>query len=121
MHVDRGNEKLRQGFYEEARDHFREALTLDPQNEGAHVGLATAQIALNDLSGARSELEVALRSKPSSDLYATLGQLDLKENKLEAANEDVSQALTLGPDNALALELKRQLVLKLAAASRTRQ
>src|SRR6185437_2126523 len=53
MHVDQGKQQLRQGFYEEARDNFREALSLDSSNTEAHIGLASAQIALNDLAGAR--------------------------------------------------------------------
>ena len=121
MYVDRGKEQLRQGFYEDARDHFRKALALDPQNEEAHIGLANAQIALNDLGGARSELESSLRSHPTPDGYVTLGQLDLKENKLDAANEDVERALQLDPGSATARQLKQQLASKLEAASRSRQ
>jgi tetratricopeptide (TPR) repeat protein len=121
MYVDRGKEQFRQGFYEDARDHFRKALALDPQNDEAHVGLANAQIALNDLGGARSELESSLRSRPTPDGYVTLGQLDLKENKLDAANEDVAQALRLDPASAAAMQLKQQLASKLEAASGSRQ
>ena len=117
MHVDLGKEQLRQGFYEEARDNFRKALALDAENAEAHVGLATAQIALNDLAGARSELDAALRNQPSPDAYVTLGQLELKENKLNAANEAVAQALRLEPSNNAALQLKQQLATKLNATS----
>jgi Tfp pilus assembly protein PilF len=118
MHVDRGKQQLGQGFYEEARDNFRKALALDPENADAHVGLATAQIALNDLTGARSELDTTLRAQPNPDAYIVLGQLDLKENKLEAANEDVAQALRLAPSNNSALQLKQQLAAKLSTTQR---
>ena len=121
MYVDRGKEQLRQGFYEDARDHFRKALALDPANDEAHIGLASAQVALNDLGGARSELESSLRSRPTPDGYVTLGQLDLKENKLDAANEDVARALQLDPGNTAAMQLRQQLASKLEAASRSRQ
>jgi cytochrome c-type biogenesis protein CcmH/NrfG len=87
----------------------------------AHVGLAGAQIALNDLSGARSELDSTLRAQPTPEGYVTLGQLDLKENKLDAANEAVAQALRLEPGNSAALELKQQLASKLAVASSPNQ
>lgn len=113
MHVDQGKQQLQQGFYEEARNHFREALALDPQNAEAHVGLASAQIALNDLAGARSELDAALRSKQNPDAYVALGQLEMKENKLDAANEAIAQALRLEPGNSAALQLKQQLSSKL--------
>lgn len=117
MHVDQGKQQLRQGFYEQARDHFRKALALDPGNVDAHVGLAAAQIALNDFSGARNELDAMLRNQPTSEAYVTLGQLDLKENKLDAANEAVAQALRLEPGNSAALELKQLLASKLNVAS----
>jgi len=113
MHVDQGKQQLQQGFYEEARDHFRKALALDPENADAHVGLASAQIALNDLSGARSELDTALRSKPNPDAYVALGRLELKENKFDAAKEAVAQALRLEPGNGAALQLKQQLASRL--------
>jgi cytochrome c-type biogenesis protein CcmH/NrfG len=75
--------------------------------------LASAQIALNDLAGARSELDSTLRSQPTPEAYVTLGQLDLKENKIDAANEALAQALRLEPGNSAALELKQQLASKL--------
>ena len=83
----------------------------------AHVGLASAQIALNDLNGARSELDSMLRSQPTPDVYVTLGELNLKENKLDAASEAVAQALHLEPGNSAALQLKHQLASKLNATA----
>lgn len=113
MHVDQGRQRLSQGFYEEARDHFRRALVLDPQNSEARLGLANAQIALNDLVGARSELELALHDRPTPDTYVAMAQLHLKENKLDAANDDVAQALRLEPANSSALRLRQQLTSRL--------
>jgi uncharacterized protein HemY len=55
-----------------------------------------------------------LRTKPNPDAYVALGQLNLKENKLEAANEAVTQALRLEPGNGAALQLKQQLAAKLS-------
>src|SRR5579872_5823373 len=101
-----------------AKNNFSRALALDPGNEDAHVGLASAQIALNDLEGARSELDSALRDTPTPDAYIALGQLNMKENKLDAANEAVTQALRIEPGNTAALQLKQQLAAKLNSASR---
>ena len=121
MHVDQGRQRLAQGFYEEARDHFRRALVLDPQNSEARLGLANAQIALNDLAGARSELELSLRDRPTPDAYVALAQLHLKENKLDAANDDVAQALRLEPANSSALRLRQQLTSRLDTPPRNKQ
>jgi Tfp pilus assembly protein PilF/TolB-like protein len=117
MRVDLGKEKFRQGFYEEARDNFRKALALDPENRDAHVGLANAQIALNDLESARSELDSTLKTQPNSDAYVALGELDLRENKLDAASDDVAQALRMEPSNNAALQLKQQVTARLNATS----
>lgn len=120
MHVDQGKQQLRQGFYEEAREHFRKALALDPDNPEAHLGLADSQIALNDLVDARLELTSILRSNPTADGYLALAQVDLKENQFDAANENVGQALKLEPTNTAALQLRQQLASKIAAASQPR-
>ena len=121
MHVDQGKQRLSQGFYEEARDHFRRALALDSQNSEARLGLANAQIALNDLAGAHSELEQSLRDRPTPDAYLALAQLHLKENKLAAANDDLTQALRLEPANSSALRLRQQLTSRLDAPPRNKQ
>ncbi|HWY68027.1 MAG TPA: tetratricopeptide repeat protein [Terriglobales bacterium] len=121
MHVDQGRQRLSQGFYEEARDHFRRALALDPQNSDARLGLANAQIALNDLAGARSELERSLHDRPTPDAYVALAQLHLKENKLDAANQDLAQALRLEPANSSALQLRQQVTSRLDTPPRAKQ
>jgi tetratricopeptide (TPR) repeat protein/TolB-like protein len=121
VHVDQGKQRLAQGFYEEARDHFRRALALDPQNPEAHLGLANAQIALNDLAGARSELERTLGNQPTPDAYVALARLNLRENKLDAANDDVEQALRLEPTNDSALRLRQQLTSRLDTPPRSKQ
>lgn len=121
MHVEQGKQQLREGFYEEARDSFREAASLDPANSEAHLGLANAEIALNDFSGARGELDAALRIAPNPAAYLALAQVDLKEKKLDAANEHVEQALHLQPENAAALQLKQQLAAQAGSAAEARQ
>lgn len=120
LHVDQGKQQLEQGFYEEAREQFRKALLLDPVNVDAHIGLAKTQMALNDLPDARSQLDSTLHTKPTSDAYVVLGQLDLKENKLDAASDDVAQALRLEPGSSAALQLKQQLASKMETASQPR-
>jgi len=85
------------------------------------LGLANAQIALNDLAGARSELERSLHDRPTPDAYVALAQLHLKENKLDAANEDLAQALRLEPANSSALQLRQQVTSRLDTPPRAKQ
>ena len=120
LYMDQGRQQLDQGFYEEARNHFRKALLLDPGSVEARIGLAKAEIALNDLPDARSQLDAVLHAKPNTDAYVVMGELDLKENKLDAADEDVAQALKLEPGNSMALQLRQQLASKMEAASQPR-
>lgn len=121
MHVEEGKQQLREGFYEDARDSFREAASLDPQNSEAHLGLANAEMALNDFAGSRSELDAVLSIGPNPAAYLALAQLDLKEKKLDAANEHLGQALHLQPENAVALQLKQQLAAQSGSAAEAKQ
>jgi tetratricopeptide (TPR) repeat protein len=121
MHVEEGKQQLREGFYEDARDSFREAASLDPNNGEAHLGLANAEMALNDFAAARSELDAALSTGANPAAYLALAQLDLKEKKFDAANEHLEQALHLQPENAVALQLKQQLAAQSGNAAEAKQ
>ena len=114
FHVGRGQELLTQGFLTEAEKEFREAVALDANNPEAHVGLARALDAENDLSGARAEAETALRLKTFIDPLLLLARLDLRDNKTDAAAQVVDRALKLDPANPSALTLKRAVAAKLA-------
>jgi tetratricopeptide (TPR) repeat protein len=114
FHVGRGQELLTQGFLTEAEKEFREAVALDANNAEAHVGLARALDAENDLSGARAEAETALRLKTFIDPLLLLARLDLRDNKADAAAQSVDRALKLDPKNSSALTLKRAVAAKLA-------
>jgi tetratricopeptide (TPR) repeat protein/TolB-like protein len=112
-HVDRGHQLLAQGFLTEAEREFREATTLNPANAGAHAGLAGA-LEASDPAAARSEAEAALRLRQFAEPFLVLARLDLRDNKAEAAGQEVDQALRLEPDNPAALALKNAVAAKLA-------
>jgi tetratricopeptide (TPR) repeat protein/TolB-like protein len=114
FHVTRGNELLSQGFTSEAEKEFREAVSLDPANAQAHTGLARILESSNDVTAARSEAEAALRLKPLADALLVLARLDLRENKIEAAAQNVNKALQLEPSNPAAQALKTAVAAKLA-------
>jgi tetratricopeptide (TPR) repeat protein len=118
FHVERGSTLLNQGFTFEAEKHFREALTLDPSNAAAHLGMARI-LAADKPSEARAEARTALGLQASAEAYLLLAQLDLRDNKTVAAGEDVERALELEPANAAAVALKRDIAARIADKPRT--
>jgi Flp pilus assembly protein TadD len=113
-HTDRGNELLARGFVSEAEKEFREAASLDNANAEAHSGLARVYEAGDNPILARSEAETALRLKATVEAFIVLARLDLRDNRTEAAVQNVDQALRLEPTNASAQALKRAVAAKLA-------
>ena len=114
FHVDRGHQLLNQGFVTEAGPEFREAATLDPSNAGAHSGLAAVLEASGNADSARSEAKQAMGLRPSAEPLLVLARLDLRDNRVETAAEEIDQALRLEPNNAAAQALKRSVAAKLA-------
>jgi Flp pilus assembly protein TadD len=114
FHSDRAHQLLQQGFFSEAEREFREAISVNPANADAHGGLASVLEARNDLIGARSEAEQALQLRQFAEPLVVLAGLDLRENKTDAAAEEIDRALRLEPNNGSAQELKRTLTAKLA-------
>ena len=113
-HVDRGRQFFNQGFVSEAEKEFREAVALDPASASAHAGLARALEINEDATNARTEAQTALRLKESPDAYLILARLDLRDNKPDAAAQNVERALRLDPNDGPALVLKRTVAAKLA-------
>lgn len=113
FHSDRGNQLLRQGFLPEAEREFREAISLYGENAEAHAGLASVLEATNNLAGARAEAEEALRWRQFAEPLVVLARLDLRDNRPEAAAEEVERALRLEPNDASAQELKRTLAARI--------
>jgi len=114
FHVQRGRALLEQGFVQEAEKEFREAILLDPTGAGGHAGLAEALERLSDPAAARAEARAALRLAPSANAFLVLARLDLRDNSVEAAAQNVERALGLEPENEEAKELRRTLELRRA-------
>ena len=114
FHADRGHQLLAQGFLSEAENEFREAIMLNPSNPEAHAGLASVLEAENNPTAARTEANDALRLREFPEPLLVLAKLDLRDNRAEAAAENIDRALRLEPTNASALALKRTVAAKLA-------
>jgi tetratricopeptide (TPR) repeat protein len=108
FYVDRGRQMLAQGFQPQAERDFRQATALDPKSLGAHSGLARTLEKTNP-SEARKEAETALRLGTSVEALLVLGRLDLEENKLDAASQNVQRALEIAPQDSAVLDLQRMI------------
>ncbi|HUS20097.1 MAG TPA: tetratricopeptide repeat protein [Terriglobales bacterium] len=96
-HVSRGDDLLTQGLMDEAENEYREAVLLDPTNAAAHIGLAKVLDSRNEIAAARAEATAALQLKATADAYLLVAGLDVKQNRLDAARENVDRAARLEP------------------------
>lgn len=111
-HSDRGRELLAQGATADAQAEFREAISLDYNNAEAHAGMARAYEQKGDTFNARSEAQTSVRLQPNIDAFLVLARLSLKQNQIEAASDNVRQALKLEPGNSAAQSLQREITAK---------
>jgi tetratricopeptide (TPR) repeat protein len=114
FHVELGKELMAHGFTTEAEAEFRHAAAVDPASAAPLTALAEDYDARGDAHEARAQAEAALRIRESAEAYLVLARLDLRENKIEAAAQNISRALQLEPGNSAGQDLKRTLAAKLA-------
>lgn len=114
FHVELGKELMDHGFSSEAEEEFEHAATVDPSSTAPLTALAEDYEASGDASKARAEAEASLRIRESAEAYLVLARLDLKENRTEAASQDINRVLQMEPGNQSGLEMKRTLAAKLA-------
>ncbi|HWR16225.1 MAG TPA: tetratricopeptide repeat protein [Terriglobales bacterium] len=116
FHVERGQQFLTQGFDDDARKAFQEAIVLDPTSSEAHTGMAQIYESEGKTEQAVAEANAALRLQPTAAAFLVLARVNLKDNKLDIASEQVTRALALDAKSKEALTLKRTIDEKLAAA-----
>ncbi len=114
FHVELGRELLAHGFTEEAEAEFRHAAVVDPSSTAPLNALAEDYEARGEGVEARTQAEASLRVRESAEAYLILGKLDLRENKMDAAAQNINRALQLEPGNVSGQEMKRVLAAKLA-------
>lgn len=113
-HVELGEELLAHGFTTEAEAEFRHSASVDPSSTAPLTALADVYDARGDDVQARAQAEASLRIHESAGAYLVLARLDLRENRMETATQNVNRALQLEPANPAAQDLKRTLAAKLA-------
>jgi tetratricopeptide (TPR) repeat protein len=114
FHLELGKELLAHGFTTEAEAEFRHAAAVDPSSSAPLTALAEDYDARGDAFEARAQAEAALRIRESAEAYLILARLDLRENRMEAAAQNINRALQLEPGNPAGQDLKRTLAAKLA-------
>jgi tetratricopeptide (TPR) repeat protein len=114
FHIELGKELMTHGFTTEAEAEFRHAATVDPSSSDPLNALAENYDARGDVRAARDEAEASLRMRESADAYLILARLDLRENRTDAATENINRALQLEPGNSAGQDLKRTLAARLA-------
>jgi tetratricopeptide (TPR) repeat protein len=114
FHVELGKELLAHGFTTEAEAEFHHAAAVDPSSTAPLTALAEDYDARGDAREARAQAEAALRIRESAEAYLILARLDLRENRMEAAAQNINRALQLEPGNPAGQDLKRTLAAKLA-------
>ena len=114
FHLELGKELLAHGFTTEAEAEFRHAAAVDPTSTAPLTALAEDYDARGDAFEARAQAEAALRIQESAEAYLILARLDLRENRMEAAAQNIDRALQLEPGNPAGQDLKRTLAAKLA-------
>ena len=115
-HSDRGKDLLARNANTEAESEFREAIALDYNNAAAHAGMARAYEQKGDTFNARSEAQTSVRLQPNVDGLLVLARLDLKQNRVDAASDEVKNALRLEPGNSAAQALQREISAKQSAS-----
>ena len=114
FHLELGKELLAHGFTTEAEAEFRHAAAVDPSSSAPLTALAEDYDARGDAREARAQAEAALHIRESAEAYLILARLDLRENRMEAAAQNIDRALQLEPGNPAGQDLKRTLAAKLA-------
>jgi tetratricopeptide (TPR) repeat protein len=113
FHIELGKDLLSHGFTDEAEREFREAANLDSASPAPLTGMAEVFDARGNPREARAQAEAALRVREFAEAYMVLARLDLRENKTEAAAENVKHAVQLEPGNSAAQDLKRAVAARL--------
>ncbi len=99
-HITLGMIHTETGRYEEAINHFLDALSTDPSNADAYRGLAQAYEFSNNLEEAESTYKQAILLKPDYWAgYNLLGAFYFRNNNFEEAGEQFQIVIELTPDN----------------------
>ena len=103
-----GRAALDQGLYQQAADHFREALRRDREAYAASVGLAVAELTLDRDRAAEAVILDGLALKPNgAELHELLGNVRNREERVRDALISWKRAQDLAPSDRLAKKIAK--------------
>src|SRR5262249_26792264 len=104
-----GRDYLAQGLLPRAEQQFQSALAADSNNAPAHAGLAEVPERSRNAKDARAEAQHSISIQPNVPALLVLAGLDMAQNQLPAAADDISRALHVEPTNPAALAMRQNL------------
>jgi len=104
-----GHDYLTQGLLPQAEQQFQSAIAADGNSAAAHAGLAEVRERSGNATEARAEAQRSLNIQPNVPALLVLARLDIAQNQLPAAANDVSRALHVEPENPAALAMRLSL------------
>ena len=108
--LEKANESLNEGFFEDARDYFNEVLNLDSNNIEANAGVIKSYIAEKNLDEALTKLKSVPKEIENDNVFQKLNseiELNKKTSKLRPL-DNIKDDLEKDPNS---LELKYELAL----------
>ncbi|HEX5284055.1 MAG TPA: tetratricopeptide repeat protein [Bryocella sp.] len=104
-----GRDYLTKGLLPQAEQQFQSAIAADAKSAAAHAGLAEVRERSGNATEARAEAQRSLNVQPNAPALLVLARLDIAQNHLPAAADDVSRALHVEPNNSAAIAMRQNL------------
>jgi tetratricopeptide (TPR) repeat protein len=104
-----GRDYLTRGLLPRAEQQFQSAIAADANSAAAHAGLAEVRERSGNAKDARAQAEHSINIQPNVPAFLVLARLDIAQNQLPAAAEDISRALHVEPTNSAALAMRQNL------------
>ena len=119
LYVERGEESLRQGSYDEAKLRFQTALQKSPKHRGARLGVVAAHMAIGEYDKAVDQLEKLFADHPGDrEGRVTRARIYLLRGKDASARETLREVLKTGGEGPDLVGLDARIVLAEALAKR---
>jgi tetratricopeptide (TPR) repeat protein len=103
------HEYLDHGLLLEAERLYQAAVAVDPKSAAIHAGLAEVHERAGDAKAARKEAVTSLELMPSVDAYLVMVRLEIAASHFYEAQQHLTAALQIDPQNKPALELRKQI------------